>query len=186
MENSDLMIIAGGLRSDEAVRVFVKACCGGTTLFITDRWIAPRIEALLQLLNDPITDEEAEALQDAATKLAKLDHVIQWLGWRELSWNQYKAAERSLAREMKAVESQVRVLELQRRTEYYKSLPRPACPKCGDTGDVVPIQYGYVHLRDQVELASRGVVAFGGCLVGPESERWICKICGGQFFLEDK
>jgi hypothetical protein len=51
----------------------------------------------------------------------------------------------------------------------------PPCPACGSTA-VVRIVYGYPN----VELGNaerRGEIVLGGCLVGPESPAYECRIC---------
>ena len=49
------------------------------------------------------------------------------------------------------------------------------CPRCGSE-DVLPIVYGYPGPElDEESLAGR--VVLGGCLVGPDSPEFHCKVC---------
>jgi hypothetical protein len=49
------------------------------------------------------------------------------------------------------------------------------CPKCG-LGKVIPVAYGLPSL-EMFELAKRGEIALGGCIVGGEDPRLECVAC---------
>lgn len=73
---------------EHALVVFRQACKDEAgTLFITEEWVLPRMESLSAFLNDPITDDQAEALCDAIEKRVKLDDVIGWLSDSVLPWS---------------------------------------------------------------------------------------------------
>ncbi len=97
--NSDSVIqrkaqVAGfreGLSIETSLIMFVDACKEPRTdtLFITDSWIEPRLQSLQELLSEPITSEQAEALSDSLAKRSKLDDVIEWLSDSTLSWRAF-------------------------------------------------------------------------------------------------
>jgi hypothetical protein len=51
--------VTTGLPRIEATSAFESACRRHDTLFITDRWFAPRKDMLLALLSDPICHPDA-------------------------------------------------------------------------------------------------------------------------------
>src|SRR2546425_674681 len=99
-------LFQGGMSLDEALTLFLSACNQGPdVLFITDSWIAPRLEALREGLDDPITEEQAVALRDALLQVEPIDRVVGWLSHanRIFSWQGYKEAHQWLRRNDKAV-----------------------------------------------------------------------------------
>lgn len=50
------------------------------------------------------------------------------------------------------------------------------CPRCEQT-DVVPVVFG-LPSPETFELAERGFVALGGCLLDPEPADFVCRSCG--------
>ena len=82
--------IVSGVSVEQALDVFLKACNKIDTLFITESWIASRLEALTRLLSDTLTDDEAKALRDPVLQRQKLDAVIEWLEHvHDMSWCEY-------------------------------------------------------------------------------------------------
>src|SRR4051794_2809116 len=65
--------ISNGTRMADALRS--ESVNRPGTMFSTDRWLLPRLERLRNLLHDPITDEEAAALQQMCRHTA----VQAWL-----------------------------------------------------------------------------------------------------------
>ena len=53
------------------------------------------------------------------------------------------------------------------------------CPRCAGT-DTVPLVMG-LPSAELFELAERGLVALGGCLVGPEPHDVVCRECGHEW-----
>lgn len=94
-----------GIERNAALENFRERCNKPETLFITDKWFTPRRERLLELLSDPISDEQAKALLDALHQRAHLDAVIEWLslttkGWfgsKPVRWEQYPKRNREAA-----------------------------------------------------------------------------------------
>ena len=56
------------------------------------------------------------------------------------------------------------------------------CPRCG-RGDVVPIVMG-LPSAELFELAERGLVELGDCMVGPEDPDCVCRSCGHEWDSE--
>ena len=53
------------------------------------------------------------------------------------------------------------------------------CPKCGSK-EYIPIVYGYPSY-EAFEKSERGEIVLGGCCVGPDSKRHICKKCNENY-----
>lgn len=110
-------ILEQGLSVAAALDRFLNVCAEESpdTLFITDEWIAPRFQKLRTLLSDPITYDQAEALNDAILKQAKLDDVIEWLAESALSWRVFHKHKREATSELKRLRSEEQRLEYQRK-----------------------------------------------------------------------
>src|SRR5215510_2267721 len=80
----------------EALEAFVAACNRRDTLFITERWFAPRKEKLLALLSDPITADEANVLQQLLWQRIPFQVVFDWLAEKPLSWEEYQNAKAAM------------------------------------------------------------------------------------------
>ena len=128
--------LTGGTSKERALEVFVAACNKIDTLFITDSWFASRDAKLRQLLSDPITGEQAEALLDAVLKRQRLDylldHVIEWLEHTcDMSWRKFTEHKEQLD----AVERMYQEEDLLQKhiewLEELKAMPRPTCPTGG-------------------------------------------------------
>ena len=77
----------------EALESFVAACNRRDTLFITERWFAPRKQRLLALLSDPITADEACVLQELAWQRISFEAVFDWLAALR-GWDSYQVQHR--------------------------------------------------------------------------------------------
>jgi hypothetical protein len=93
--------IAAGMSIDAAIAAFRAGCNHPPErLWITDSWIAPRFDRLRELLSNPITDMEAEALRETVLKKRSLDSVIEWLtDHRSESWEGFRELTRRRATE---------------------------------------------------------------------------------------
>ncbi len=170
--------LTGGTSKERALEVFVAACNKIDTLFITDSWFASRDAKLRQLLSDPITGEQAEALLDAVLKRQRLDylldHVIEWLEHTcDMSWRKFTEHKEQLD----AVERMYQEEDLLQKhiewLEELKAMPRPTCPTCDSTDQVVPIFYDLPEtLHPPADL-----YVLGECGVLPDSPGWHCKEC---------
>ena len=96
-----------GLSVETAISLFLDACKepGPGTLFITDRWIQPRLQSLRGLLSEPITSEQAGALCDAVAKRAELDDVIEWLSESRLSWHVFYQHKKESVAKLKRIKA---------------------------------------------------------------------------------
>jgi hypothetical protein len=106
-----------GLSVETALNLFLAACKepGPGTLFITDRWIRPRLQSLRARLSEPITTEQAAALCDAVAKRAELDDVIEWLSDSTLSWQVFHHHKRQSEAELKRIKGEEQKLEYERK-----------------------------------------------------------------------
>lgn len=53
------------------------------------------------------------------------------------------------------------------------------CPSCGRE-DSIPLVWGMPGPED-FELAERGLVALGGCMLGPDEPTLVCRACGAHW-----
>jgi len=72
----------------------VAACKRRDTLFITDKWFAPRKEKLLALLLGPITQDEAHVLREVLWEQLPFNALFDWLAEKPVSWTDYRMAHR--------------------------------------------------------------------------------------------
>lgn len=60
------------------------------TIFSTDHWLAPKLETLRGLLTDPVTPDEATALEDVLYGRHQMRDLIEWLdSAHDLSWAEF-------------------------------------------------------------------------------------------------
>jgi hypothetical protein len=98
MNSAELVAaVKPGLSIDEALKSFVAACKRHDTLFITERWFAPRREKLLVLLSDPITEDEAFVLREVLSERVKLQVLFDWLAEKPVSWAEYQRVKKAEA-----------------------------------------------------------------------------------------
>jgi hypothetical protein len=117
MESSWLAGIGEGVSRKRALEFFVNSCNKRDTLFITDRWVTPRLEQLRKTLTDPLTAEEAQGLREVLSKRSKLDDLIEWLKDRRLSWVAFNQGKKWLAEEQKRIKEENAKLEYEKRYE---------------------------------------------------------------------
>lgn len=91
--------LRAGISINRAIEVSLGACNKYDTLFITDRWVQPRLDRLRTLLSEPLTEEQAEALRDAVMRRGLLDDVIEWLSGTTGSWPTFNRGKKWLASE---------------------------------------------------------------------------------------
>jgi hypothetical protein len=90
------MAITCGLSIENALQRLVaayRAAQKAGAPWVPPSWWEPRIQALHELLSNPITAEQADALSSAISNLYNLDTVIKWLQDRSGSWEEHWAAE---------------------------------------------------------------------------------------------
>lgn len=109
--------LRSGLPVEVALSLFLRTCKepGADTLFVTDRWITPRLQSLRALLSEPITSEQAEALRDALLKRAGLDEVIHWLSDSTLSWPLFLRRKQESDAALKKIKAEQEKLEYERK-----------------------------------------------------------------------
>ena len=172
--------ILGGVRRERAFELLLATCNQAQTLFITDGWVAPRLEKLRRLLSDPITNEQSQALRDAAMKRMRLDGVIVWLELGTMSLADYVRVHRRIAAEVQEAEKNRKKERRQEWMEQLRKQRKPACPTCDKRDAVVPIIYGYVSLID-IKDDPPDCYVLGGCVIGEDSYRWWCRRCDAGF-----
>lgn len=81
-----LQEIRGGISQAEALYRFRSAVNRPDTMFSTDRWLLPKLELLEQLLHDPITQDEANALLDVLYERCRMTDLLEWLKEMPTTW----------------------------------------------------------------------------------------------------
>ncbi len=109
----NLDLLCGGISVERALEIFLSSCNKRDTVFITEQWIGPRLARLRQLLADPISKEEAQAMRDTVMKNGRLDDMIEWLAGRQLSWPAFNNGKKWLREE----EQRLREEEREKRFE---------------------------------------------------------------------
>src|SRR4030095_312857 len=94
MSQNSIDTIVPGLDPAAAVCIFERCCNTSSTLFVTDRWFAPRKAQLLEFLTDPITADEAEVLRSVIRQQISLEDAIQWISGERMPWAEYIERER--------------------------------------------------------------------------------------------
>jgi hypothetical protein len=173
--------ISGGISVEQALHLMLATCNKHDTLFITDKWIAPRLETLRRLLADPITDDQAQALRDAAMKRLRLDAVIEWLELGTMPLADYVRMTTRISAELKEAEENRQKERHEEWLEELRAKPKPPCPRCHECDEVVPIIYGYFPLHLESSRTGSDCYVRGGCMVGRDSDRWWCKRCQAGF-----
>jgi hypothetical protein len=147
-------------------------------MFSTDHWLLPILDQLRELLSDPITDDEAQALLDVLYERNRMGDLLKWIETRPVRWANFFAycqAAEEAAKQVAEEEKRKRVEERKARRAaglypYLNvdwaidlSLPRisDTCPDCGSR-EWKPIMYGDPS-EDVQEDAEFGEVVLGGC-----------------------
>jgi len=148
------------------------------TIFSRDHWLIPRLDQLSSLLSDPITAEQATALDDVLSGRRFMRDLIEWLeSAPTLTWSQFFPFRESRRREELWAEWLHSGGSRPGQKQYVRGKP-VVCPRCGSHW-IVPVLYGYPSEVAE-EAALRGALAMGGCC--PPSpvngrNRWCCKNC---------
>jgi hypothetical protein len=88
-----------GISVEKAVELLLSACNKPDTMFVTERWIRPRLEELRTHLTNPITSDQAQALQDAILQRCPFKDVLGWLRGEAISWKDYQVRKKVLQAE---------------------------------------------------------------------------------------
>jgi len=177
--------IAAGISVDRALNIFRESVNQPGTVFSTDHWLLPKLDQLRNLLTDPITQDEAQALLDVLHERHPMSDLIKWHECRPVSWPDFFTHREDLKKE----EVRRRADERERRRAagldpYFDgpALVFPddlhpkisdSCPDCG-SADWKSIVYG-LPTEDTEEDARRGHFILGGCVLR-DAERY-CTAC---------
>jgi hypothetical protein len=91
--------IEAGKPVDEALAAFRKSVNQPDTIFSTDHWLLPKLEQLRDLLEDPITQDQAKALLDVLHQRHWMADLIEWLENGSLDWESFFTLRSSLKQE---------------------------------------------------------------------------------------
>jgi hypothetical protein len=93
-----------GMRVEHALEEFRAQVNRPETMFSTDHWLLPKLERLQTLLTDPITADEAKALDDVLHGRYWMADLFEWLGSPPMPWVDFFA----YREEMKPIKEQLR------------------------------------------------------------------------------
>jgi hypothetical protein len=132
---------------------------------------------LQPLLADPITADQAKALDDAFQGRHRIEELIEWLRSAPMPWSHF----RPYQQEEEEIKREQLWQQWKRLEERWGGKPdKPElCPLCGSRS-VVGIAYG---LPDELgeEAARRGAIRLGGCILVKDAPKWHCRDCGHQW-----
>lgn len=164
--------IAAGISVETTLRVFRDSVNKPHTIFSTDHWLSPKLDRLRELLSEPITADQAEALLDVLYQRHWMGELIEWLESPPIAWQDFfKYPERQEAEE--AYEAP----PLRLPWDVFGQGPREqpqSCPDCGSKR-IVSIMYGFPS-KEGFEAARRGEIVLGGCIMD-DGPGWHCKDC---------
>jgi hypothetical protein len=167
-----------GMRVESALEEFRDQISRRETISSTEKRAVRKLLLRLQpLLADPITADQAQALDDALHGRHRTEDLIEWLQSPPMPWGHFPAYQRE--------QEEVKREQLWRQWKSFEDLwgdkpDKPAlCPSCGSRS-VVRIAYG---LPDEVgkEAARRGAIALGGCILGKDAPKCHCWDCSHRW-----
>jgi hypothetical protein len=88
--------LRGGISVESAIAILLSASNKPDTMFVTERWIQPRLQLLSAGLSNPITSDQALALVDAILQKCPFKNVLDWLGGEPMPWLDYQNHKRAL------------------------------------------------------------------------------------------
>lgn len=78
-----------GMPREVAVRNFHLHVNEPNTIFSTDHWLAPKLAELRLLLSDPISTNQAQALDDVLHRRHLMRELLGWLESPSIEWNDF-------------------------------------------------------------------------------------------------
>jgi hypothetical protein len=102
-----------GISAEKAIELLIGACNKPDTMFVTERWIKPRLGELSAHLSNPITTDQAQALQDVVLQRCPFKDVLGWLRSEGISWKDYQVRNQMF----EADAERARVKEVRKRWE---------------------------------------------------------------------
>ena len=133
------------------------------------------LDHIQQLLSEPITQEEAQALLDVLCKRSWMEELLRWLSDRPVTWEDFPTYEANRREEAKRKWAEDR--EHDRSVALFPDRRFPAisdlCPDCG-SAEWKRIVYGSLT-EEGVEAAKSGEFVRGGCVMGDASR--YCTAC---------
>ena len=127
---------------EEALRTYAESVNGENTLFIFLPTLPGKLEQMRTLLHDPITGDEAVALDDVVHRRRRYADMIAWLQDEPVSWAGYFARE-----EFRAEEADRQLME-QWRTEA-EGRAKGIEPQRVKLWDISPDQDSLAEMREK-------------------------------------
>jgi hypothetical protein len=93
--------LTAGRSIHEALTAFRESANHPGTMHGGDEWLIPHLDHIQQLLSEPITKEESQALLDVLYKRRWMEELIQWLTDRPVTWEDFPTCEANLREERK-------------------------------------------------------------------------------------
>ncbi len=167
--------IAAGKSINEAVTAFRECVNQLGPPRALSKCLVLNLDQIEQLLSEPITQEEAQALLDVLYKRRWMEALLRWLSDRPVPWEDFPTYEANLREEAKRKLGEDR--EVYRGVKLFPDERFPkisdSCPDCGSS-EWKRIVYGSLT-EEGVEAAKRGEFVRGGCVMGDASR--YCTAC---------
>jgi len=165
--NPEVHIVAGK-SINEALSAFRDSVSQPGMMRCHEQWLLIKLEHLQQLLSEPITHNEPEALLDVLHQRHSMEELIEWLENRPIGWQNFLADRAALREEAKEQYAQRRERWRTERRDLHSELGivslydpiSDTCPDC-DSSEWKPIIYGRPS-EETLEDARRGEFVLGG------------------------
>jgi hypothetical protein len=167
-------IFFAGMSVEDALQHFRVRVDNPEANVSADCELGPELAELRPLLSDPITSEQAVALEDVFHGRYPMKDLVEWLESPAMDWKEFFSYR--LQRDRDALWE-----NWKRRNKGWENRERPKqmpnCPRCGSES-VVSIVYG-LPSEESMEASRRGAidVVRGGCCISVSSPRWHCRHC---------
>jgi hypothetical protein len=167
--------IAAGKSINDAVAAFRESVNELGPPRALSQCLTLNLDHIQQLLSEPITQEEAQALLDVLYKRRWMEELLRWLSDRPVTWQDFPAYEATVREEAKRQLAEDRVRK--RSTPVFSDGRFPkisdSCPDCGSS-EWKPIVYGNLTQEGR-QSARDGEFVWGGSIM--EEARRHCTTC---------
>ena len=110
-DTNQITAFSSGMTRQKALLTFQSSVNRANTIFSTDHWLLPKLAELATLLSDPISADQAQALDDVLRGGHFMKELIEWLESSHLPWADY-------FEDLNAQENRRKALEREQRTAW--------------------------------------------------------------------
>ncbi len=171
--------IAAGKSINEALTAFRESVNHLSPPRALGQCLVLNLDHIEQLLSEPITQDEAQALLDVLYKRRWMEELLRWLSDRPVTWEDFPTYEANLREEAKRkwAEDRERFRDIRLFPDEHFPAISDSCPDCGSS-EWKRVVYGSLT-EEGVEAAKRGEFVRGGCVMG--DARRYCTACFNEW-----